>query len=266
MTAARTPTRVRSGHMVWVAERLGERDRAILETVNRLHLATGLQLERLHFTELSGRSRVVSRSRTLARLVSWRVLLPLPRRVGGPRRGSTVTVFALDTAGARLLKAHAGRVRRPGAPGERVMAHIVAVSELYVSLVEFACGGRYNLRTFQPEPACWWPDGRGGVLKPDAFAVLSNGRVDHLWWVEVDRSTESLPTLRRKLRTYLDFVNQGGRGPRGGVPRVLVTVLDDARLTAVQGLIRGLPPPAAELFFVSMHDHAALELSKWFVR
>ena len=266
MTAARTPARVRSGHVAWVAERLSERDRAILETVNRLHLVTGLQLERLHFGELAGRSRVVSRSRTLARLVRWRVLMPLPRRVGGSRRGSTVTVFALDSAGARLLEARSGRVRRPGAPGERATQHIVAVSELYASLVEAERAGRYELRTFQAEPVCWWPDGRGGLLKPDAFAVLSDARTDHLWWIEVDRSTESLPTLRRKLRAYVDFVNQGGRGPRGGLPRVLVTVLDDARLAAVQGLIRGLPPPADQLLFVSLHGYVALELSKWFVR
>ncbi len=248
MTAA-PPVRVRSRHVQWVEDRLSARDWAIIETVNRLGLVSGVQLERCHFADLAeGRSRTVSRSRTLARLVAWRVLLPLPRRVGGPRQGSSVTVFALDTAGVRLLRQrtgmdNAGRIRRPGIPGERFVRHVLAVAELYTGLVEAARSGNFILRQFQAEPR--WPDGLGGSVNPDAYVVVSNGRVDHLWWIEVDMATESLPTVRRKLRTYLDFLARGGHGPRGVMPRVLVAVPDQHRAAAVRAEVSPCrrPPP-----------------------
>ncbi len=82
------PQRVRSSHVEWVAERLSERDWAVVETVNLLRLMRGDQVERLFFSHLSGRSCSVSRGRMLHRLVAWRVLDMLPRRVGGPVGGS----------------------------------------------------------------------------------------------------------------------------------------------------------------------------------
>jgi hypothetical protein len=262
MTAAQTPKRVRARHLAWVDERLSERDWALLEAVNHLHLVTGLQVERLLFARLTNRSRIVTRSRSLSRLVAWRVLVRLPRRIGGARRGSTVAVYALGSAGQRLLAQRANSeqnppaIRKVGVPSDRFVAHIVAVSELYVCLVEANRIGSLVLRQFTTEPAAWWPNGRGGWLKPDAFFVVSNGRVDHLWWVEVDRATESVATVNRKLRTYLEFVNRGGVGPREAIPRVLVTVPDEWRRQAVHKQIARLPPPAADFFHVVLQEQA----------
>src|SRR5579859_6901271 len=99
MTSARLPSdragpqRVRAAYVQWVAERLSERDWAIVEIVNRLRLVRGDHLERLFFSDLAVGSRVVSRGRVLRRLVAWRVLDVLPRRIGGDRRGSSASVF-----------------------------------------------------------------------------------------------------------------------------------------------------------------------------
>jgi hypothetical protein len=269
VTAGQTPVRVRTGHVAWVGERLSERDWAIARSVNRLHLVTGPQLERLHFADLAtSRARTVSRSRTLARLAAWRVLTVLPRRIGGTRRGSAVSVYALDTAGYHLLRQHApqhlaaGRVRRPGAPSERWVRHILATTELYVELVEAERAGRLRLRSFQTEPGAWWPNGLGGYLKPDAYVVVSNGRVDHLWWIEVDLATEWMPAMRRKLRTYLEFVDRGGLGPRRTIPRVLVSVPSQVRLTAIRELAVTLPPPATNLFQIEIHTEAVNRLTR----
>jgi hypothetical protein len=269
MTAAQPPKRVGPGYLAWVSERLSERDWQIIETVNRLHLASGWQLDRLHFSSLLlTRSRAVTRSRTLARLVSWRVLARLPRRIGGAKRGSSVAVYALDTAGQRLLAERASgaarptSVRRPGAPGDRFVAHVLDVSELAVQLVEVDRAQCLRLREFCAEPAAWWPNGLGSWLKPDAYLVISNGRVDHLWWIEVDRATESLEAVKRKLRTYLDFIHRGQIGPREAIPRVLITTPDERRRRAIATLAARLPAPGDELFHVVLHEQAVAWLAK----
>lgn len=268
MTAAQPPKRVRAGHLAWVGERLSERDWLVLETVNRLHLVTGWQLDRLHFAGLHGRSRTVTRSRTLSRLTQWRVLTRLPRRIGGAKRGSSVAVYALDTAGQRLLVERASwagtapTVRRPGAPSERFVAHVIDTSELYVQLVEAGRAGLVTLRDFVTEPASWWPNGVGSWLKPDAYLVISNGTVDHLWWIEVDRATESTEAVKRKLRSYLDFINRGQLGPRDAIPRVLVTVPGAKRCRDVASLVARLPVPADELFHVVAHEQAVAWLAE----
>lgn len=262
MTARPRPVRVRQQHVEWVSERLGGRDRRIVAAVRRLRLATSLQLERLHFHDLPASHRSRTRRRVLARLVAYRVLMPLERRIGGVRAGSAGLVYALDTAGLWLanIDARSGgdepAPRRPEQPSPRLVAHVLAVSELYVRLVEAERAGRLRLAVFTTEPGCWVPNGVGGWLKPDAYlAVATTGLTDH-WWVELDLATESLPTLARKPHAYLDFVRRGQRGPGGVVPRVLVSVPTAARAAAVAGVIEQMPAPAGKLLRVATHEQA----------
>ena len=267
MTAHLPPEPVRAGHVAWVAARLSTRDWHIVEAVHRLRLVTGWQLDRLYFAELAGRSRTVSRSRALSRLVSWQVLARLPRRVGGAQRGSSVAVYALGVAGQRVLRERASGtplskpVRPATVPGDRFIAHTLAIAELYVQLVEADRAGQLRLWEFKANASAWWPNGEGGWLKPDAYLVTSNGRVDHLWWAEVDRATESVPTVTTKLQTYLRFVQQGQIGPREAIPRVLITVPHEQRRTALTNVVQRLPPPAAELFHVVTHEQAVAWLT-----
>ena len=232
------------------------------QTVNRLRLVTGRQLERLHFTRLSGKSRSVVRWRVLKRLVGWQVLAPLPRRVGGGLRGSGQLAYALDTAGERLLRLRRNlrqdeqRIRRPGQPGERFVGHTLAVSELYVSLIERSRADRYRVDEFLAEPAAWWPNGVGGWMKPDAYVALSTADVTDHWWIEVDLATEAVPTLRGKFLAYTDFADQGQLGPGGVVPRVLVMVLSEYRHQTMSRVVAGLPSPADQLVLVTLHEAA----------
>jgi hypothetical protein len=240
--------RVRQAHVDWVRERMSSRDWQIVQEVNRVRIASGDQLERLCFVGVrEGRSRTATRSRTLSRLVRWRVLVPVGRRIGGRERGSTAQVYALDAAGQRLLAddqlaaGEAVRVRRPGPPGERSLRHLLAVAELYTQLVEQARSTGLELVAFKAEPAAHWPDGRGGRLKPDAYAILARpGARDH-WWIEVDLATESLPTVRAKLQAYLDFQRRGERGPEDVTPWVLVATSTERRRDAIRAMVRRLP-------------------------
>ena len=240
----------------WVREHVSERDLAVARDVARLRLVTGEQLERLHFVELGAGSQPVVRRRVLGRLVQWRVLATFERRIGGTRAGSEGLVYALDVAGQRLMGSEL-RARRPNLPSVRFVRHVLAVSEVYVSLVESAREQVLRLDTFEAEPACWWPDGRGGVLKPDAYmAIGGEAHIDH-WWVEVDLNTEHLPTLKRKLMAYSAFRRRGQLGPDNIMPRVLVTVPDAKRYSDVVRLIRQLPTEDENWFVVSVAKDAA---------
>lgn len=243
-----------------IAAGLSERDRAILADVGRVRVLTGRQVERLHFAELAGRHRDRTRRRVLERLTSLQLLATLERRIGGVRAGSAGLVFALGPAGQRLLDLETsygvnGRVRQPGTPTERFLAHNLVVAELYVTLVETARIGDLVLVDFRAEPGCWWRDSEGEWIKPDAFVVISSGDVEDAYAVEVDQATESVPTLRRKLMVYLNLAATEERGPGGGpLPRVLVTVPDDRRLAVVRELVRSLPEPAGQLLAVTTHE------------
>jgi hypothetical protein len=171
------PLRVRRSHVEWVRERLGKRDEAIIESVHKLKVVTGSQLERLHFFDLSASSpssRARIRRRVLSRLVDWRVLMTLERRIGGVRAGSSGLVFSLDTAGQQLVRINGEDERTPrraDEPSPVLLGHRLGIAELYVSLIELSRTEGFEVSDFLTEPACWWPNGYGGWLKPDAYLV-----------------------------------------------------------------------------------------------
>lgn len=265
MTARPTPSplRVRESFVDQLDARLSPRDWDVIQTVNRLRVVSGRQLDRTIFAELgSERSRTVTRSRVLARLVRDRVLVPVGRRIGGGGRGSTTAAFALDTAGVQLLTrrqlatGEQVRVRRPGPPSERTLRHALAVSELYADLVEQARLDGFTVATFKTEPGAWWPNSLGGWLKPDAYAVLERDGVRDHWWCEVDLATESLPTIRTKLQAYERFQQRGARGPAGVLPWLLITTTSPGRRNAIVRLVRQLPE-AAQFVHVAASAEAA---------
>jgi hypothetical protein len=198
--------------------------------------------------------------------VGWRVLVPLPRRIGGAGRGSTTLAFALDSVGQQLMRERLtdtdrpARVRRPGQPGERTVRHTLAVSECFVALTELARTSGFEVERFLTEPACWWPNGLGGYIKPDAYALLSSGDVCDHWWIELDLSTESLPAVKKQLLAYLDFANRGQLGPDQIIPRVVIGTTTPERCKAISAMIGHLPPPAEHLFRIVQTDELAASL------
>lgn len=115
-----------------------------------------------------------------------------------------------------------------------------------------------RLAAFEAEPR--WPDGLGGWLKPDAYLMVDTESGRWHFWVEVDRATESLPTIRRKLDSYLDFYQRGQLRPNGIMPRVLVSTITKQRREAIRDLVAHLPEPAGELFVVTLDRNALLAL------
>lgn len=256
-----TPTQAET-----IAASLSSRDQAILFDLGRVRVLSGAQLTRLHFATLAPESRERTRRRVLARLTEHQLVATLVRTIGGARAGSAGHVYSLGIAAQRVLPllgdeacidGSPGRTRAPATPGSLFLAHALSVSTLYVAIREHERASDLRLTHFAAESAAWWPDGRGGVIKPDAFICVRRGDVEDCWWIEVDRATESIPTLKRKLATYADFARTGQLGPDDVVPRVLVTVPHDRRLASVRDLVAALPAPGPELILPVLHGQAA---------
>jgi hypothetical protein len=236
-----------------LASRLSDRERAVLASLRRLRVATSAQLERLHFAEVTPRqARMV-----LASLVEQGLIARLPRRVGGVRAGSAGYVYVLDVAGQRLSPLSGRRVQRPWPVGTPFLAHSLAVSELYVRLMEAERQGRAELRLgeYRTEPACWRRFAAPGAgrltLKPDAEVTLRLGRFEDRWFIEVDRATESRSTLDRKLGCYVRYWQSGQEQARLGIfPKVLWIVPDSARVDVLVDACGRLPVAAWPLFAV----------------
>jgi len=262
-----TAQRVTWAEVERLAARLSARDWRLVGDLARVRVATGSQLTRLQFHDLSPLTRDRVRRRVLTRLNNWHVVTMLERAVGGVRAGSAGAVYALGTAGQRLSQLAAAnslsmsRVRRPWTPSALFLNHSLAVAELYVQLIERTRSASFTVSHFEAEPMCWWPNGLGGFVKPDAFLVLSSNKYDELAWLEVDRGTESLPTVKRKLNEYLDFVARGQLGPRDVQPYVVVTTPDTKRRDALRQLVASLPHVPEELFTVVRHDEATDHLN-----
>lgn len=258
--------RISSRRLAEVAAALTPTDRAVLDSLRRVRLATGEQLTRLHFADRSSAARQARRR--LARLVERRLVARLDRRIGGVRAGSSGFVYALDVAGQRLLDAETPPrwPRRPWTPGLPFLAHSLAVTDLYVGLVDAERSGLVDVLDFTTEPACWRsftdPLGGAAVVKPDAFVCLGVGEFEDRWFIEVDRATEAPSTLARKADVYTAYWQSGGEQASHGVfPRVLWVVPDEARKTVVVDVLARQPAEAWALFQVVTTDAAVRVLT-----
>lgn len=254
-----------------LTERLSSTEQAVIETLDRVRLASALQLEALHFTGHGAPATLARRARrTLARLVGLRILARLERRVGGVRAGSAGFVYALDVAGQRVASAcgPAGgrRIRRPWTPAVPFVAHALAVTDLYVGLHRSAAAEEIQLLAFDAEPLCWRTfTGLGGGqarLKPDAFVRIAAGDHEHFSFVEVDRATHSAPALGRKLAVYRRYLASGREQARFGLfPRVVIAVPDEARKRVAIEVCAAQPADTWPLWHVVLAADAVAALS-----
>lgn len=231
---------------------LTERDWLIISTLAQVRVATSSQLIALHLSGITLRRA----QRKLAFLVRRRVLARIARTVGGPHSGSSGHVYGLDVAGQRLAAlVDGGRPRRPWSLGRAFLAHSLAVTDVYVRLVLAERAGFLHIKQFVGEPGSWrtfYGAGGGRVtLKPDAYAVLVvDGYEDH-WFLEIDLSTESAPTIARKCGVYRGYWQSGTEQADGGVfPRVLWLVADEQRTHVLSRVFRRQLGEAAGLFDV----------------
>ena len=183
------------------------------------------------------------------------------RRVGGLMAGSGSSVWMLTTAGQRVLSLRGGlgAVGRVRAPGERFVRHYLAVADAHLALLSASRAGQFELVNVELEPACWRPyAGLGGsreVLKPDLYAVTASGDYEDHWYLEVDRATESLPTLIRQCQQYEAYRRTGTeQAKRGLFPYVLWIVPDDTRAQKLDAALNAARQLDRQLFKITMPE------------
>lgn len=251
-----------------IDEHLTSRDREIVREVGRLRLLSHGQLRRLFFAAGDGTRSTGLRvgQRRLAQLVDLGVLARLDRRVGGVRAGSEGFVYGLGPAGHKLLRRWRGTGTgkpRGDEPGGPFVAHTLACSELCVALVEAHRADRLELLEHQAEPACWririGPYGQPLSLRPDGFVRLGVGTRELLWFVEMDRATESLTAIRRQGRAYLDHYTSGAEADV--MPRVAWLAPDDRRADRLRTALHELGGVSSELFMAAPQAAALALLS-----
>ncbi|HEX6656023.1 MAG TPA: replication-relaxation family protein [Candidatus Limnocylindria bacterium] len=214
---------------------------------------TTAQLQCLHFhdhTTEEAAARICRR--VLARLHQLQVVEHLQRRIGGVRAGSASFVWRVGPVGDRLLRqsrGEGGRARRKE-PSARHLDHCLAIADCHLALVTAVRTGRLELLRVATEPDSWRSylsvGGATEVLKPDLYAVTATGEYEDHWFVEVDRATESLPTLLRKCVQYERYRRTGREQAKTGVFPLVVWVVPDeqraAKLRAALHSVRGLDP------------------------
>lgn len=276
-SAALTPTkdkrlyrRLSARQVEAISRQLSARDREALLLVSRFRVMSGAQLRSLLWPEGTPQTTARLARKALARLAGLDVLQPLARRVGGTRSGSASTTFALGRAGAYLLQSERPskrRVRRAYTPGERYLAHRLAVAQLYVDLADAQHRGQQlEILAFDPEPTCWRPyAGAWGArltLKPDAYLKLGIGEYICSWCIERDMATEAQTTIEGKARRYFDYYRTGTEQTAGGVfPRVLWIVPNTAHAERVRETLGRLPADAHRLFAVTTAAEAVALLT-----
>lgn len=236
-------TRVGARQLHRLADRLSDRDRAVLDLVAQHRYLTTSQLQHFcfvdHQSEASG-SRVTRR--VVRRLEQAGLLRALARHVGGVRAGSSATIWRLAPAGARIVYGDDKR-RRPAEPSERFLNHCLAIADVHVLLHQHRRIEAIEGVVVEIEPASWRTyQGAGGErrwLQPDLYAEITSSDFVDRHFIEVDLGTESLPTLLKKCRQYEEYRRSGVEQDRyGSFPLVVWLFLDGSRATRLATAIR----------------------------
>ncbi|GAA4550027.1 replication-relaxation family protein [Amycolatopsis samaneae] len=248
-----------------LAPDLSDRDLAILQALRDMRLMTGAQLGRLHVSAATPTTQARKTRAVLQRLTRLGLLIRLERRIGGIRSGSDGMIYGLSGLGHAVLDlgqetARRHRRRLEGKPP--FQDHVLAVAETYVQLVERTRTGRAELLEFAAEPRCWRRfNGMAGdlvILKPDGFVRVEVGDYEISAFLEVDRDTENMTRIARKLDAYRAYFNSGTEQERFGVfPKTWWLVPRPARAEALARQLARLPNEHQALFTVCLASDAA---------
>jgi hypothetical protein len=254
------PSSIPPARVEKLRRRLSPRDLAVLASLHRVRLLSLAQIRRLAVTDGSPRARTRRAQLMTTRLTELGVVVRFSRIIGGVRAGSSGFIYGLSGLGQAVLDTGGplgGRRRRVWESKPYFQDHMLAVAELYVQLVERHRLGHGELLAYDAEPANWrhftGPGGELVQIKPDAYVRLARAAIEHSSFIEVDLSTETLPTIQKKSQRYIDYWRSGMEQQwRGVFPKVVWLVQSEQRAEKIAGVIQKLASDAQALFDVGL--------------
>jgi hypothetical protein len=262
-----TQTYVTAAHLQRVRDQLIPLDHRLVDTLATVGYATTHQLEQLALPQSSPLARARRVRRRLQHLRLLRVVHTLERRIGGYGGGSPQSIHTLDRAGLQLTASTTRQRTRPARDrGRAHVRHTVDVTQHLVDLHAYAAGRRgFRVVGWLGEPACHVPYrelGRLAWLAPDALVTVHTPTEQITSMLEVDRGTESLPTLIHKADRYLDYA-----ATRPETPQVVWSLHTTARASRFAEALhdrrrpRKLTQLADQLFVITTPSHVAAALA-----
>ncbi|MFQ9579906.1 MAG: replication-relaxation family protein [Streptococcus salivarius] len=226
-----------------------DNDTQILYFLSQARYATTNQLARLFFdSSVRADTSIRRASFTLQSLKKAGLISHLKRRIGGVRRGSASYVWQITFKGLKLLKNQDDsiilRYKNKYEPTQHHVEHTLAITEIFVETLETVRDSeKLSLETFSFEPNSWRSyqklSGVGMTLKPDAYLELVNHDYEDHYFLEIDRSTESLARIVNTCKKYIEYYRSGIEQRQKEVfPYVLWVVPDDKRKLAISKVIQ----------------------------
>lgn len=226
-----------------------DNDTQILYFLSQARFATTNQLARLFFASSMRADTAIRRTNfALQSLKKAGLVSHLKRRIGGARRGSASYVWQITFQGLKLLKSQDGsiilRYKNQYEPTQHHVEHTLAITEVFIETLEAVRDSeKLSLEIFSFEPNSWRSyqklSGIGRTLKPDAYLELVNHDYEDHYFLEIDRSTESLARVVNTCKKYIEYYRSGIEQRQKEVfPFVLWIVPDDKRKLAISKAIQ----------------------------
>ena len=233
--------------MKW--NQLTTQDIQILYFLNQARYTTTSQLARLFYSDSDKPETAIRRANfTAQRLLKAGLVSHLKRRIGGVRKGSASYVWQITFQGLKLLKGQDEtivlRYKNHYEPSQHHVEHTLAVTEIFIKTMETVRNSKkLSLEAFSFEPNSWRSyqklSGLGMTLKPDAYLELVSQEYEDHYFIELDRSTESLARIVNTCKKYIEYYRSGVEQRQHGVfPFVLWIVPDDKRKPAISKAIQ----------------------------
>lgn len=253
-------------HLLSTEKLISGRDRAILRSLAMHRYLPAKYIERLHFYDhASPASGSRSCRRVLERLMRRRLIQRLPeRRIGGVYSGSSAYIYSLTKRGHKVVEQNdSASPKASNFSSTLFLDHSLEIAHTHVRLEEATRHDTLELLNLQTEPFNWRSYtntyGLKDTLKPDLYVTTAPKRDDlyeDVWFIEVDRATESAAAIEKKCLQYIDYRMSNNHEP-GAFPIVVWLVPHSQRHHQLTSLVSKLPDMHQNMFRV-LHQNSLI--------